>query len=36
VYLPSLVEWLKQRLSCREVFCYAYNVRPCRSGRFTC
>jgi hypothetical protein len=30
VYLPRLIEWLKQRLSCRDVFCYAYNVRPCR------
>ncbi len=26
-YLPSLVEWLKRRLGCREVYCYAYNVR---------
>lgn len=29
-YLPRLVEWLKGRLGCRDVFCYAYNVRPCR------
>jgi hypothetical protein len=26
-YLPGLVDWLKQRLGCRDVFCYAYNVR---------
>jgi hypothetical protein len=29
-YLPGLVEWLKQRLGCRDVFCYAYNVRTRR------
>jgi len=26
-YLPSLAEWLKERLGCQAVFCYAYNVR---------
>ncbi|KAK4153512.1 hypothetical protein C8A00DRAFT_43574 [Chaetomidium leptoderma] len=25
-YLPGLVGWLKQRLGCRDVFCYAYNA----------
>ncbi|KAK4043856.1 hypothetical protein C8A01DRAFT_43232 [Parachaetomium inaequale] len=25
-YLPGLVEWLKPRLGCRDVFCYAYNA----------
>ncbi|KAK4176800.1 hypothetical protein QBC36DRAFT_328522 [Triangularia setosa] len=27
IYLPRLVEWLKERLGCRDVFCYAYNFR---------
>ena len=27
VYLPALVQWLKRRLGCQDVFCYAYNVR---------
>jgi hypothetical protein len=31
-YLPGLVRWLTQRLGCRDVFCYAYNVRPRRWG----
>jgi hypothetical protein len=31
-YLPGLVSWLTQRLGCRDVFCYAYNVRPHRWG----
>ncbi|KAK0620666.1 hypothetical protein B0T14DRAFT_235706 [Immersiella caudata] len=26
-YLPALVKWLKLRLGCQEVFCYAYNFR---------
>ncbi|KAK4446913.1 hypothetical protein QBC34DRAFT_144192 [Podospora aff. communis PSN243] len=26
-YLPALVKWLKLRLDCQEVFCYAYNFR---------
>jgi hypothetical protein len=33
-YLPTLERWLKSRLSCEDVFCYAYNVRlfqRCRS-----
>lgn len=29
-YLPGLVEWLKRRLRCQDVFCYAYNVRSHR------
>ncbi|KXX82676.1 hypothetical protein MMYC01_201102 [Madurella mycetomatis] len=24
-YLPSLMEWLKWRFGCQDVFCYAYN-----------
>lgn len=30
VYLPALAEWLKGRLGCQDVFCYAYNVRLLR------
>lgn len=29
-YLPRLAKWLKQRFGCRDVFCYAYNVRTPR------
>jgi len=34
-YLPGLVQWLKRRLGCREVYCYAYNVRPRSRGRWS-
>ncbi|KAK3365572.1 hypothetical protein B0T24DRAFT_710674 [Lasiosphaeria ovina] len=26
-YLPDLAQWLKTRLGCHDVFCYAYNFR---------
>jgi len=26
-YLPALAQWLKLRLGCKDVFCYAYNFR---------
>ncbi|KAK0736476.1 hypothetical protein B0T21DRAFT_180925 [Apiosordaria backusii] len=31
-YLPNLVEWLKERLGCQDVFCYAYNFRHHSAG----